>query len=136
MKKILSLFLALAMLLSLCACGVNNTQEQTQTQADSKLEKTFTVTVVHGDGSEKTFTAQLPEDNHFDIKWSLSDGVRTYEKSYENYTETFGDYTVTTDDRVMKLKVAAKYDLVGTVLTIKAFCADGSIGEIQVEVIG
>lgn len=80
-------------------------------------------------GSEKIFTAQLPEDNHFDIKWSVFDGVNTY-------TETFGDYTITTDDRTMKLKVAAKYDLVGTVLTIKAQCADGSMGEIQVEVIG
>ena len=87
-------------------------------------------------GSEKIFTAQLPEDNRFDIKWSLFDGVNTYEKSYENYTETFGDYTITTDDRTMKLKVAAKYDLVGTVLTIKALCVDGSMGEIQVEVIG
>jgi hypothetical protein len=36
----------------------------------------------------------------------------------------------------MKLKVAARYDLVGTVLTIKALCADGSKGEVQVEVIG
>ena len=87
-------------------------------------------------GSAKIFTAQLPEDNHFDIKWSLSDGVNTYEKQYENYTETFGDYTVTTDDRVMQLKIAKKYDLVGTILTIKAQCADGSIGEIKVEVIG
>lgn len=87
-------------------------------------------------GSAKIFTAQLPEDNHFDIIWSISDGVNTYEKSYENYTDTFGDYTITTDDRAMKLQVAAKYNLVGTVLTIKALCADGSNGEVQVEVIG
>lgn len=87
-------------------------------------------------GSEKIFTAQLPEDNYFDIKWSLSDGVNTYERSYENYTEIFGDYTVTTDDRIMKIKVAKKYDLIGTILTIKAQCADGSVGEIQVEVVG
>ena len=87
-------------------------------------------------GSAKVFTANLPEDNHFDIMWSLSDGVNTYGKSYENYTDTFGDYIVTTEDRTLKLKVAAKYDLVGTVLTIKAKCADGSSGEVQVEVIG
>lgn len=87
-------------------------------------------------GSEKVFTAKLPEDNHFDVIWSLSDGVNTYEKSYENYTDTFGDYTVTTEDRILKLKVAAQYKLVGTILTIKARCADGSVGEIQVEVIG
>ena len=118
--------------------------EITPSISNTEPSSTNTFTIKHNGknpsikvgGSEKIFTAQLPEDNHFDIKWSLFDGVNTYGKSYENYTEVFGDYTVTTDDRVMKLKVAAKYDLVGTVLTIKAFCADGSVGEIQVEVIG
>ena len=86
-------------------------------------------------GSEKVFTAQLPEDNRFDIKWSLSDGTNVYEKSYDNYTDTFGDYTVVAEDRTFKLKVAAKYELVGTVLTIKAKCADGGMGEVQVEVV-
>ena len=109
---------------------------------ESDLLNTFTITYngknpsVKVGGSEKVFTAQLPEDNHFDIMWSLFDGVNTYKKSYENYTDTFGDYTITTEDRIMKLKVASKYELVGTVLTIKAYCADGSEGTIQVEVIG
>lgn len=87
-------------------------------------------------GSEKVFTAQLPSDNHFDIIWTLSDGESNYGDSYNNYTKTFGDYTITTEDRTLRLKVASNYELAGTILTIKAKCADGSEGEIQVEVIG
>ena len=87
-------------------------------------------------GSEKVFTAQLPEDNHFDIQWSLFDGNQTYGDTYENGTWTFGDYTVTTADRTMKIKVAENYNLIGTLLTVKAKCANGSTGELQVEVIG
>lgn len=87
-------------------------------------------------GSAKTFTAQLPENNHFDIMWSVSDGVEIYgENSYENYTKTFGDYTVTAEDRTLRVKVAQNYDIVGTVLTIRAQCADGSVGEVKVEVV-
>jgi hypothetical protein len=87
-------------------------------------------------GSEKVFTAQLEEDNKSDIQWSLLDGNQTYDCSYDNNTWTFGDYTITTADRIMKLKVASNYNLIGTVLTVKAKCADGSVGELQVEVIG
>ena len=87
-------------------------------------------------GSSKIFTAQLPTDNHFDIKWSLSDGINKYGGTYDNYTETFGDYIVTTNDRVMCVQVANNYNLIGTVLTISAECADGSVGTVQVEVVG
>jgi hypothetical protein len=87
-------------------------------------------------GSEKVFTAQLPEDNYFDIQWSISDGEQTYDCTYENNTWTFGDYTITTADRTMRLKVASNYDLIGTILTVKAKCADGNTGELQVEVVG
>lgn len=88
-------------------------------------------------GSEKVFTAQLSEDNHFDIKWSISDGTNTYGKdTYDDYTETFGRYTVTTTDRELYLKIARNYELVGTVLTIIANCADGSVGSVDVEVVG
>ena len=87
-------------------------------------------------GSAKIFTAQLSEDNHFDLKWSLSDGLNTYGGVYDNYTQIFDNYTVTTDDRVMTVKVANDYNLVGTILTVSAECADGSTGTIQVEVIG
>ena len=87
-------------------------------------------------GSEKVFTAQLPEDNHFDIQWSISDGDKTYDCTYENRALIFGDYKIITTDRTMRLKVANNYDLIGTILTIKAKCADESTGELQVEVIG
>lgn len=87
-------------------------------------------------GSSKVFTAQLSDDNHFDIKWSLSDGLNVYGGTYDNYTQTFGDYTVTTEDRIMAVKVAYNYDLIGTILTISAEGADGSLGAVQVEVVG
>lgn len=86
-------------------------------------------------GSPKIFTAQLPEDNHFDVKWSLSDGSNTYGGTYDNYTQIFGNYTVTTNDRIMTVKVANDYNLVGTILTISAECADGTTGTVQVEVV-
>lgn len=86
-------------------------------------------------GSAKVFTAQLPDDNRFDIKWSLSDGVNTYNSSYDNSTEVLGDYTIITGDRTMKVAVANNYNLIGTILTISAECADGSTGSVQVEVI-
>lgn len=86
-------------------------------------------------GSAKVFTAQLPEDNHFDIKWSLFDGVKTYGSSYDNYTQTFGDYTITTEDRIMKIVIANNYKLIGTILTISAECVDGSTGSVKVEVV-
>ena len=87
-------------------------------------------------GNSKVFTAQLPEDNHFDIKWSLSDGLNMYGGIYSNYTQNFGDYAVTTEGRTMMVKVASNYKLVGTILTISAECADGSVGNVQVEVVG
>ena len=86
-------------------------------------------------GSAKVFRAQLPEDNRFDIKWSISDGVNTYSSSFDNDTQTFGDYTITTEDRIMKIMVANNYNLIGTILTISAECADKSTGSVQVEVI-
>lgn len=87
-------------------------------------------------GSEKVFVAQLPEDNHFDVRWSILDGDQTYDCAYENKTWTFGDYIVTTADHTMKLKVMSNYDLIGRILTIRAKCADESSGELQVEVVG
>lgn len=86
-------------------------------------------------GSKKVFTANLPADNDFDVVWKLSDGINTYSGGYNNTTNTYGDYTLTTTDRILTLQVAQNYDLVGTVLTVTAECADGSSGNIQVEVI-
>jgi hypothetical protein len=87
-------------------------------------------------GSEKIFTAQLPEDYSFDISWSVIDGDKIYGDSFENYTQVFGDYTIITEDRMMKLKVARNYNLVGKILIIKAKSANNDLGQIQVEVIG
>ena len=87
-------------------------------------------------GSPKVFTAQLPDNNHFDVKWSLSDGANTYEGSYENDVLTFGEYMITTEDRVMTVQAYNDYNLIGTILTISAECADGSAGTVQVEVVG
>lgn len=87
-------------------------------------------------GSAKIFTAQLPEDNHFDIKWSVFDGISTYDSSYDNGTRVFGDYTITTEDRTLAIRIANNYNLIDTILTISAHCADGSTGSTQVEVVG
>ena len=103
---------------------------------DFKVSYNGTRPTVKVGGSPKVFTAQLPEDNHFDIKWSLSDGPNVYGGTYDNYTQTFGDYTVTVEDHIMTVKVASNYNLIGTILTVSAECADGSAGAVQVEVIG
>ena len=87
-------------------------------------------------GSAKVFTAQLPSDNYFDVKWSISDGDNRYDGTYDNDTNVFGDYTVITEDRTMSIKVAKNYNLIGTILTIVAECADGSTGSVKAEVIG
>ena len=109
---------------------------------DSEVVETFEISyngtkpTVKVGGNPKIFTAQLPEDNHFDIKWSLSDGINIYGGTYDNYTQVFGNYTVVVNDRVMTVKVANNYKLIGTVLTISAECADGTTGITQVEVVG
>jgi hypothetical protein len=79
-------------------------------------------------GSAKVFTAQLPDDNTSDVVWSVSDGANVY-------TDSIGDYTMITNGDTMRLKIASNYELIGTVLTIKAQRKDGSYGEIKVEVI-
>jgi hypothetical protein len=107
-----------------------------------EVEKTFGITyngtkpTIKVGSNAKIFTAQLPADNYFDIKWSMSDGANTYGGLYDNYTKTFGDYTMTTQDRIVKISVANNYNLIGTILTVYAECADGSVGSIQVEVVG
>lgn len=115
--------------------------EESNTTEEAEPIKTFNISyngakpTIKVGGSAKVFTAQLPEDNHFDIMWSLFDGTNTYKHSYDNYIETFGGYTVVTEDRTMKITVANDYDLVGTILVISAECADGSTGSVKVEVI-
>ena len=110
--------------------------EDASTDTTFEISYNGTKPTIKVGGSPKIFTAQLSEDNHFDIKWSLSDGLNTYEGTYDNYTQTFGDYTVVVEDRTMTVKVANNYNLIGTVLTISAECADNTTGTIQVEVVG
>ena len=126
----------------LMLCNYYNTELPPVPSNDNQVNNSLLITyngtkpTVKVGGSEKVFTVQLPTDNCFDVQWSLSDGVNTYGQSYDNYTQTFGDYTITTEDRIMKLKIAANYNLVNTILTVKALCADGSYGEVKVEVVG
>lgn len=87
-------------------------------------------------GSVKTFTAQIPEESLFDIMWSIIDGDQIYSSgTYDNGTNIYGDYTVITTDRTLSLKIAKNYELVGKILKIKAHLANGSEGEVQIEVI-
>lgn len=113
------------------------------TEPESKPEESVgTVTISYNGtkptirvGSQKVFTVNLPDDNHFDVKWTIFDGANTYGSEYDNTSTVYGDYTMITTDRTLTLKVAQNYDLVGTIITIAAECADGSVGEISVEVI-
>jgi len=57
MKKLLAIVLCAALLLSLAACGAK--QEEPNGTGGEKVS--FTVVVVHGDGSEKTFTYETDE---------------------------------------------------------------------------
>jgi hypothetical protein len=127
----------------LMLCNYYNTKLPPVESVDTPEHKMFDITyngtkpAVKVGGSEKVFTAQLPDNNYFDVKWIVSDGINAYcEDTYDNYSIVFGDYTITTEDRIMRLKVARNYSLVNTILTIKALCADGSEGEVKVEVIG
>ena len=61
MKKIIALLLALALALSLAACVATGPKE-TQNTEDSQAKKSFTVTVVHKDGTSKDFTYETEEE--------------------------------------------------------------------------
>lgn len=63
MKKLLAIFLALAMALSMVACvGANDKQDETTDGNAGKTLASFTVVVVHKDGTEKTFTYETDEE--------------------------------------------------------------------------
>ncbi len=57
MKKLFAVLLAVALVLSLTACGAAKNGEST-----GAAEKSFTVTVVHADGSSKDFTYTTDTD--------------------------------------------------------------------------
>ena len=63
MKKLIATILATLMLLSLCACAAKpaETTPATTAAGESVPGKHFTVTVVHADKTEKTFTYETGE---------------------------------------------------------------------------
>ena len=64
MKKLFAILLALAMVLSLAACTPADTATTTGDTAGQMEQnlKTFTVTVVHSDGTSKVFEYQTEEE--------------------------------------------------------------------------
>lgn len=114
--------------------------EPTEPDIEESVASTFEITysgtkpTIKVGGSTKIFTAQLAPDNYFDVAWTVSDGKKVYGGGYDNYTQTFDDYTIIAEDRTLSVKVARNYELIGTILTISASCADGSTGSVQVEV--
>ena len=67
MKKWIALLLTVCMALSLCACVVTTPLPEEQLPGKPEQESpenkvSFTVIVVHGDGSEKTFTYKTAEE--------------------------------------------------------------------------
>ena len=62
MKKLIAMFMAVLVLVSLCACTAPQSATP-QTSGDAaEAMKTFTVTVVHKDGTSKDFTYQTTEE--------------------------------------------------------------------------
>ena len=63
MKKLFAIILAMLMLLSLCACTAApaETTGTPDTTGAAAAEKSFTVTVIHGDKSEKTFRCKTSQ---------------------------------------------------------------------------
>ncbi len=61
MKKLLAIILSVLMLLSLCACAAAPNETTGETTAAGAAGKSFTVTIVHQDGSEKIFSCETQE---------------------------------------------------------------------------
>ena len=65
MKKIIALIMLFALALSLCACVVTTPlpEDQLPTKQETSEQKlSFTVIVIHADGTEKTFTYETTEE--------------------------------------------------------------------------
>lgn len=99
-----------------------------------ELQQTATITysgtkpAIKVGGSYKTFTAVFKDESITVSKWTISD---------ENGDVSGNtNYTIECVGNQMKLKVAENYNLIGTVLIIQVIGSDGSIAEIQIEVVG
>ena len=63
MKKLLAILLTLALILSMAACAAAKPEQEETTGNDTgKALASFTVVVVHSDGTEKTFTYETDEE--------------------------------------------------------------------------
>lgn len=63
MKKLFAILLALALVLSMVACAPAKEEQDETTGGDTgKTLASFTVVVVHKDGTEKTFTYETDEE--------------------------------------------------------------------------
>ena len=65
MKKIIALIMLFALALSLCACVVTTPLPEDQLPAKQETPEqklSFTVIVIHADGTEKTFTYETTEE--------------------------------------------------------------------------
>ena len=78
-------------------------------------------------GGWKIFTPTFSDESVTVSKWTIND---------EN-GDISGDtnYTITRYGDLLKLKVALNYNLIGTVLTIQVVGTDGSMAEVQMEVV-
>ena len=80
-------------------------------------------------GNFKVLTPMFNDENVQVGNWEIVDN---------NGISIFGndDYIAEYDGNKIKLKIARKYELIGTVLIIKVVGTDGSIGELEMEVVG
>ena len=81
-------------------------------------------------GSFKTFTAAFSNDGVVAKSWTIVDGVNDVTSSTEDYTI---EYDLNNN---LRLKVAQNYYLIGRVLTVQVVGTDGSMAEVQIEIIG
>lgn len=99
--------------------------ENESSASDVKITYNGTKPTVKAGGSFKTFKASFSDETVVVDKWVVTDSNGVIS----------GDYTAKIEDGELKLKVAANYNLVGTVLTVSVFGSDGSVGELKVEVV-
>lgn len=79
-------------------------------------------------GSWKTFTPTFSDESVTASRWTISDGNGDISDDTKNYTIEY-------DGDKLRLKIALNYNLIGKVLIVKVIGSDGSIAEVQMEVV-
>lgn len=99
----------------------------------TELQQTATITysgtkpTIKVGGNWKIFTPAFKNESTTVSKWTISD---------ENGDISGNtNYTIEYIGNQMKLKVAQNYNLIGTVLIIQAIGSDGTVAEVEIEVI-